>query len=821
MPADEEAQDGGRLKALVSRWRSWHETSARATSLRTGALTLMLLAGAAYFLDVVNGHYAIRTWLFPSYAGYWLLTLLFNAACFSGGHALLGMLVPKGLPLRERIVLSMAVGVFAFYAGSFAFGLAHLYGPVFFVAWPVAMVVAGLPSLVRRARCLRHALRAGRRAPARRQTLLGYAISWFAVLALAVIYLAVMVPENVAFDARLYHLPIAEHYAALKGIEALPEGSYPGAYPQLAGILYTWAMLWRWAHVVDRVLLCAHLEFSLFLWTLYGVTVLARRIVPGRDMRLSWVAVFLFPILFVYDSNLNTTADHIAAFWACPIFLALLRAWPRLEMRPSVLLGVLVAGAISTKYQGVYLAAFPCVALALRAPWLHFRQRRDPKAGLRPLASALAAAFTTTLLWTPHWLKNLAWYGDPFYPLLHGVLHSHPWTADNDLRLELNAHINVWRPAGATFGARLVDTIKAMWSFSFLPHDWNRLDGLPVFGSLFTLLLPALPFLRARGRVWALFLASNVGLFVWYWGSHQDRYLQLLLPWLAGCVAAAIALAWDSGVVARIGLAVLIGAQVVWGGDAPFLHSHRMLGESQLKVAFDRITSGFDHALGRRSEAFREVSEIGDALPPGAHVLFHEDRVRLGLQHASVDDHPEAQGGISYGRFRSPAELNDRLRSYGVTHIAMQTGKSAEVDGLSGDVVFFDYVNQYARKWRTFGGWTVFELPAERPPDVAYGDILWLGCDNTTMYAWGRYAMADMTTPFRSDAPRSSFPPPRVPVAADDPMAIDLQAAQVAAVGFDPACVKAKPARLDRDFTHVTDRHTLQIWIRRGGARLR
>ena len=146
-----------------------------------------------------------------------------------------------------------------------------------------------------------------------------------------------------------------------------------------------------------------------------------------------------------------------------------------------------------------------------------------------------------------------------------------------------------------------------------------------------------------------------------------------MLPWLATCVAAGIALAWDSGRIARAALAGLIGSQVVWGSDAPFVHSHRMIGESQLKAAFDRITSGFDHALGRRTQAFGDIADIGDALPPGARVLFHEERLRLGLQHASVDDAPGAQGGLSYGRFHSPAELDDRLRSYGVTHIAMRT----------------------------------------------------------------------------------------------------------------------------------------------------
>lgn len=804
----------GRARQGIIRLGSWWATATLATRLRKGALAASLLAGGAYFLDVVNDHYKLKSWLFQVYAGYWGLTALFNAACFSTGYVLLRVLMPRGLPLRERVVLSMAVGVLAFYLGTFLAGLAHLFGLTYFLAFPSTMVLVGALPLIRRGLRLRRALRAARRVPARRWTLLGYAIAGFAALALGVIYLSVLTPENVSYDARFYHLPLAEHYAAVRGVEAFPEGRYYGALPHLASILYTWAMLWSWVHVVDRVLLCSHIEWSLFLWTLYGVTVLARRMVPRRNMGLAWVAVFLFPIVFVYDSNLNTGADHIAAFWAAPIYLAFLRVWPRLEPRASVLLGAMLTGAIATKYQGVYLAVLPCIAVALRVAWLLIRPLSRPR--LMPLASGAAAALTVVVLWAPHWLKNLVWYGDPLYPLMRGTLHAHPWTADTDVRFFLMSKVHIWRPEGATLGARLLETLKVAWSFSFIPHDWGRLDKLPVFGSLFTLLALALPFLRARWRLWALFLAANVGILVWYWSDHQDRYLQALLPWFATCTAAAIALAWDSGVVPRLALIVLVGSQVVWGGDAPFIHSHRMVGESQLKIGMDRITSGFDHKPERRTGTFGDLADIGSALSPSARILVHEEQIIFGLQHPTIVDAPDVQAGISYGRFRTPGELDDRLRSWGVTHIALVTGKNNESDALPGDIVFYDYVTQFARKWKTFGGWTVYELPAQRPPDQPYGDILWLGCDS--QYKKGRYAMTDMVTPFTPDLPKSAYSRPRAPVSGDDQAAIDDEATKVGAVGFDPNCQKLRPAQLNEQFTQVTVRQTLQVWVRRRGT---
>jgi hypothetical protein len=417
-----------------------------AARLRKVALTASLVVATAYFLDVVNRHNPIRTWLFFVYGTYWLLTLLFNAACLSAGYALLRVLLRRGLPERERILLSMAVGVLAFYLGTFLAGLAHLYGVVFFVAWPLVMCAGGAVVVVRRARRMARALRVARSLPARRPSLLAAALLAFAVLALAIIYLGVMTPENVAFDGRWYHLPIAEHYAAGHGVEAFPEGWYQGALPHLASFLYTWAMLWPRVHVVDKVLLCSHIEFSLFLWTLYGVTVLARRIAPGKRVRLAWVAVFLFPSVFVYDSNLNTTADHVAAFWAAPIFLALLRAWPTLHWRASILLGALLGAALDTKYQSASLVVFPGLAMALRAAWLSLRARTTPQ--FQPLASATAAGLAMVALWAPHWLKNLAWYGDPLYPFLHRFFGSRPWTADSELRLALMTRAHIWVPAG-------------------------------------------------------------------------------------------------------------------------------------------------------------------------------------------------------------------------------------------------------------------------------------------------------------------------------------------------------------------------------------
>ena len=81
---------------------------------------------------------------------------------------------------------------------------------------------------------------------------------------------------------------------------------------------------------------------------------------------------------------------------------------------------------------------------------------------------------------------------------------------------------------------------------------------MPYFGSLFTLSILWLPFLRHAKRTWALFIATQLGVFAWFAFSHVERYLQLLIPWMACVVVAALVMAWRQGRLARVPLLALV-----------------------------------------------------------------------------------------------------------------------------------------------------------------------------------------------------------------------------------------------------------------------
>ena len=152
-----------------------------------------------------------------------------------------------------------------------------------------------------------------------------------------------------------------------------------------------------------------------------------------------------FPGLFLYDSSLITGADHILAFWAPALGLALVRMGRRFTVREAVLAGALTGATILTKYQGSYFF----VPIALLVLFLAIRFRR-----IRPAVAWGLACLTVS---SAHWLKNWIFYGDPFYPLLHKYLEVHPFHEGAADRMYWDAQFlltgTFWEKVQKTLGA--------------------------------------------------------------------------------------------------------------------------------------------------------------------------------------------------------------------------------------------------------------------------------------------------------------------------------------------------------------------------------
>jgi hypothetical protein len=654
--------------------------------------------------------------------------------------------------LGERVVMSFAVGLYLYFAVMFAAGLLHLYGRAFAVFLPLAFSLAGVAGTKRRLERYAPLVRRALFGPIRTRSVLSAGVLLFGAGGLLLVYLPTLSPLNASADARWYHLPLAEHYVAEGGISQSVEGSFTAAYPQLATIVYSWAFMLPRTSFFDRVLIAGHLEVAIFIGTLLGVGVLAARVAPRARATLAWTSVFLFPGVFLYDSNLNLGADHVLAFWAPPIFLALIRAVESPSPARGLVLGTVLAGAALTKHQAGCLVIVPALAAIVAA--LAKVVTKTPRS---EKANAMRCAFVVwsaaLILASPHWLKNAIWYHDPLYPLLHRVLPSRPWGPDADTFFEkIFVPNNFWRPAG-TFGQKLVETARALFTFSFISHDWLGMHGtVPVFGSLFTLTSLCVPFLAGR-RLLGLVLVSYAAVFIWYWGSHQDRYLQAIVPWFAAATAAVIAEVWYSGLAARASVAALVGLQIVWGGDVPFIAQS---GIQRLKLSIDLFSSGYRHAIEERTSFFSPWPMLAQRIPKGAKVLLHGCVGSLGLGAMTVSDF--WQGAISYGRYRSFADMNRSLHAMGITHMLWIKDLSPGIHNVADDLVFLSFAKRYGRHAQELHNHHVAELPRGDIPDHPFGHVLFWGTGES--YQSGLYRVDQLTTPDPGMGLPCTYPPP-------------------------------------------------------------
>ena len=732
---------------------------------RRAALGALLVAGFGFFLREVHQHYPIQRWLFWHYAGYWLGTFAFIAAALSLGHFLVGMLLGRAGSgaLLERLALALPLGVLALGLLLFVGGALRLYGPIFFFALPALSIALGGPGLLRWARRVRRHWTARRRqAP---PTPLW---TWFAIAAgcfgLLLVYIPVLTPENVQFDSRWKHMGLAEQFVTWGGIRRFPEGYVFSSRSHFSSLLYTWGFMVPNSRLFDRMLLSAHLEYGIFVWTtVVGIPAMVRRLVPRAPAATLWVVRFAFPGVFLYDSNVSGGADHIGAMWCAPLLLLGLAVLRRPTLRRGAALGFAVAGAVLVKETVAIMLAPVACGLAVAASLRELLAKLQGKVTLSRhwWAAPLATAATTLLLSSPYWLKNLVWYGDPLYPVLHKYFNSKPWLDDSlDFYVHGYLEFQMWRPERTLGG--VVETLKALLSFSFVPNNWKQFHGaVPVFGSLFTLLSGSLFFLKNTRRLWLVVGWSYFAIFVWYWVHHQDRYLQAILPFLAASTAAMLILIWRSGqLILRGALSALIALQIVWGGDVFFIATHAMV-RSPLKAVADLMQSGFKRNYTQRFTMQHRQQELRRALPKGARVVLHEQHDYLGIGRDVINDWPTWQFGLSYGLHKSPRETWSILRGMGATHVVWRPDFSVGFDTIAGDLAFFEFAENHTTHQKRVGGFALGTISSTPPPQKprAGAWALVVGCPKGAPS--GLYHLADLRVlPFGPK--KDVFPPPRI-----------------------------------------------------------
>jgi hypothetical protein len=788
----------------------WLAAPTLSDRLRSIGLPLMLIAGACFFGAIVNGRYPISEWLFFRYAKAWALALYWFAGCLSAGYALVRRLAPR-LPVSEQLALAAPIGVYLSYVILFVGGVVGLFRqPAFAVLAPAVLIAAGGRRSVQLLRRLgRHfdlGLRRARSRMSLRRWLLNWAVVTFGLVCLALIYLTILTPDNASYDAIYYHLGIAEQYKVKGGIGPSPEGWLVEALPLLGSTIYAWAFIFPSNDLFDAMMVCAHLEYVLFLATLACLPVAVRWLVPRARSASAWVAIFLFPSIIVYDAGLHSGNDHIAGLFALPLWIAAYRSWRALEPARLVLFSIIAAGALLTKYQCAAIVLAPVLALAGRTVWLGVRRRSFH--GCRGMALALVVGVVAT---TPHWLKNWLWFGDPLFPALHRHLDVHPWYPGAGEIIELNLNRLMARPEG-TLSERLWQIVRGSFQFGFVSETGFH-GNWPIFGPLFTLSLTWLVFLRGAGRLWLLAAATQCGIFFWYFFSYFERYLQPLVPWMAAVVAGCIVLIARRGWAARAALVGLLGLVLVWGGDAYFI-PHWLLKDSTIRVSASLLGAAYRGAADTRQNFRAPHKAIGEALPPDARVLLHEQQLRLGIARPIVQDFPGFQTRFSYEQMGSAREVYDLYRELGVTHLIWERKRASRVDSVAGALRFWQFATNHALGPRRFGNLMVAEMPAEPPPPPGPDHVervAYLSCDR--VYAPGLYPLALMNV--HSGDGRRVLPPVPAPENREDLVAFSQGAAFVV---IDPRCSGKHwpvPEPVFEPFVEVARRGPEQLWVRK------
>lgn len=794
---------------------------------RTG-IVFAALSGLYLFARVAHQHYPLDEWLFWRYAAYWLACTALCLAALGAGHVTLKRVLGHTLPAFEHLTIAFVLGMFELELLVFFGGLLKLYGTVFFFAMPLGVLaLTGWPLWKYLRRLTRH-LRAHRH----KHPLPAWALPALGVgfCAVVMVYFLVLTPHNVQFDSRWKHMAIAEDYVAWGGLRRFGDGWVFAARPHFTSLLYTWAFMAPGARLFDHMELAAHIEFVIVMFTSFvGIAAVVRRLVPAADPRLVWVARFLFPGVLLYDGTLSGGADHITAMFGPPAFLLLLRAWR--ELRPAYvgLLCTMLGATVAHKYTvALMLVPFPVVAITLRIVWLGIRalRGRASTAVKRNWWLAPLVATAASLLFSaPHWGKNWAFYGDPFYPLLHRHFDPSPWAEDAAYMLKWGfTDFQMWRPERNWSG--FLETLEVLATWSFVPNNWRQFHGTrPIIGSLFTLLLLALPFSRKTKRIWVLVAWVHVGIFAWYWTHHQDRYLQGVMPLLGAGTAAMVILVWRSGrYIVRGALLALLGYQVVWGADVYFIVNHTMFRGSPLNVVASLLRAGHEKKYEHRFGVQERYQRVRERLPEGAVVVMHENKDNLGIGRSRLGDMATWQYGISYAWKDSPRDVWDTLREAGATHVWWQRHKAYGFEALASTIMFQDFAHRRLTDVELKHNEYIGRIPSQPPPDAeAFDDsVVMLVCRHRVGFRSGKYRVSDLRVP--SFGPESRvYPAPRV-VATNSAHLEELLRDAAFAV-TEPRCHRSLPSGVTGAFELVAKRsrvhgskhdgHPYWIWLRK------
>jgi len=389
------------------------------TLSRWALLAMMLLAGGLMLGHLV-GHPQI--WLIALVTAITEGALAAAVVASAGGYGYLvvGRLAPEKTPLALRVVTACVVGLWMFSTALLAVGTAVRGAITGWVWWPV--VVAGLLLAAWQGR-----KRVGDwQLPERVD---GRALIWVLIAVVVGIALAgaTKAPGWVGgfpdeYDVLEYHLQVPrEHYEAGQ-IRELPHNGY-SYYPLGVETLFLLAMALR-GGAYEGMYLAKLLHGAFGVLAVAGVFGALKR---DDEARGRFGAVLLATTPFVIYCSWLAIAELAEV---CTLVLALLwlREWLReRSARAAVMIGAMLGAACAAKYLSVGLIAGPVLVVMLACAVA----RRDRLGALSDTAIVVLASL---VLFSPWLIRNVAYTGNPVFPLATRTFGAGHWSAESEQR---------------------------------------------------------------------------------------------------------------------------------------------------------------------------------------------------------------------------------------------------------------------------------------------------------------------------------------------------------------------------------------------------
>ncbi len=680
---------------------SFKELGKSAIWLQGVGVVSVVLAAVALGIIPPESRRPINWWIvdYAKIVGY---QALLGLAWCSAGAFLLRFLPTPGCGRRERLLYAVTLGVVAFALLLYVAGTLRLFGPVLALLMPGLMILLGLGDLIR-------LLRSSRREEKGGESVLLHFVRAFGYIGIFLVVLQSATPNSIHYDGTWTHLTIAEDYAREGGLVPF-FGSIAKNLPHLASILYTWAfMVPGLGHPALHWLCAQWLELQIFGFTLLGVSAVSTWLSGRTRFPGVWAAFFLFPGFYIYDSNFGGGSDHVAAFFALPALIASVRAARTLNMSYGVMAGLFSGALMHTKFQCFYLVLPLFLYLTIRwarhgvVRWL--RKRKGQADFFLPvrawLGAPLAYGLAFLLSFGPHLLRNAIYYKNPVYPLLPSVFKNGPY-------LE-NMPYDPFTQTREAYASTIPQALELMFTFSVKPQ-YAFGEAIPVFGSLFTLLLPVGLLSFRRRKLFLAFLLSNAALFLWCYTYRIDRNLQLVLPWFVAVTGCLLSLLWRAGWGGRAAVVVAVALQVGWG-------SRFMLvgGQDRIQSLLSLVRSSPNGSLKARWDGFRSSYRVlGEKLPEDATLLLHTGHVHLGINRRTMGDWAGWQHVIDYRTMKNAREVYLGYRNVGITHITWN--KHDYPVTKQEDALFHEFTRHYAKRMAGPSDVKLWAMPDEAPP---------------------------------------------------------------------------------------------------------